>query len=981
LAKDGTKSNVQNVPPATSDDSGRFTLKNLLSEGAYDVTVEAENFARGFFRRINVNTLNNTFVLQNGGSVSGMVKRLENNQPVKRVGMIVMSEDERFPYVAQALTNEKGLYAFLGVPPGAYTVAVNSTSLTAADYKGVKVESNKDVTGIDFLVYQGLTVNGKVVDSATGTAVADAEVKARARVGAFLEASTKLSTHTDDDGTFVMKNLRAGIYYFTATAEGYLKINDVAKQQRIELSLNKPPPFVKIKVYRGGEVNGKVINEAGSTLPFAFVQLFQSPQTPTQINTRELQATTDISGNFTINGIWIAQPVELYASAFAQGYAKGKSDQVILTDYSPSASITVTLRKGILLTGTVSDSEKKPISGATISASPVMFEGDSFTAPYATISSESGEYQIANVPAGKAWVDATAPGYVPYRKKIEFSSDEQIKKLDIVLSKGLIITGYVMDDLGRPIENADVSVSNPSGAGRPGKSDAIGFYQILDLENRHYDLIAGCSRNTATGSQSYYSQRRDIPAGRESVSFVFLINASLQGRVVNQNSVPIQRFGISISAQVDTGDGTTGGFSTGKNFNDATGEFHLTDLPTGSYDLVFSADGCAKLELRDIRVDSPSSRQLGDIELQDGGKLQARIISSLTGEPVAGAGGTLEPQPGGQGSSNLDGILTINSLAAGSYNLSITHSHYLSCIVSPVVIAEDQTTDLGDITLTPGGIIEGFVSDGDGAPLQGITVSAEGGYGSPHLSGQTDIGGHYFIDGVQEGLTTVRAEGTVHGQKCFKSRVVNILADDRAKVDFVLDPSCNIAGRIYSAAFSLHNMLVVAYQVDESNHIDDAMKTVGSIAAEGTYRISDIVAGEYFLTAEGKVMNPPQGVPSRIIRTFERLSVYNTETLRDIEFSNARVEGIIVARSDGTPIQRAQLKLIYNDGPAAPSQIANRYFVFAARSNNDGFFWFYGLPPGHYDLYAARPSGTWEHCESIYLSHRAAVSEITCSIE
>jgi protocatechuate 3,4-dioxygenase beta subunit len=983
LGEEGKKSKVENVAPAISNDSGQFMLKNLLSAGAYDVTVEAENYARGFFHRVNVNTLNNTFILQNGGSISGVVKHLETNRPVKGVPLVVTSEDEKFPYSAQTVSNEKGLYAFLGISPGTYTVAVNSTRLTAQEHKDVKVESNKDVTGIDFLVYQGITVQGKVVDAATGAAVASAEVTARARLGALLGKSAEVTTKTDSSGGFVIKNLPAGIYYFTATAEGYLKINDATKQQKVELAINKPPPFVKLKVYRGGEVGGKVMNEGGSAVPFALVQLFQSPQTPTRIDTKNLEAVTDIMGNFGIKGIWLARPLELYASAYRACYAKGKSERVILTDDSPSVFVTIILKKGILLTGTVTDSTKAPIRDAVVSVSPVMFEGDRFTAPYVANSSERGVYQVADLPTGKAEVRATAAGYAPFTKQISLSPDEPIENLDIVLSQGLMISGYAIDDFGSPLENAHVSVTNPYGAGRPTVTDSIGHYQLLDLENQHYDLMAQLSRDTPTGRRTYQSRRLGIAAGRENVSFVFPINGAMQGRVVDDtNSVPVKQFSASLSGNVETGDTTTGGFALWNvNFSDSGGEFRLTDLPTGLYTLIFAADGYAKLELNNIKVESPSLRQLGDIGLHSGGSVRGRVVSARTGDAVPDVRGNMEPQPGGTGGSNLDGILTIDHLAAGSYKLTLTHSHYLPRTVSPVVVEQDKTTELGDIALTPGGIVEGSVSDGDGEPLAGIKVSVDVSYDTQELAAYTDVGGYYFIDGVPEGLTRVRAEGVVNGQQCFRTRAINVRADERVTVDFVLDPRCNISGRIYSAVYALTNLSIVTYQIDELDCIDTRMKTAGVVSPDGTYRISDIVPGDYLVIAEGKVMNAPQGASSRPIRTFERVAVYNTETVKDIEFSNAQVEGIISARRDGKAIKGAQLRLTYNDAPQAPDQIATRYLSFSARTDNDGFFQIYGLPPGHYDLFASRPSGNWEHCESIYLSGSSDTAQITCTID
>ena len=125
----------------------------------------------------------------------------------------------------------------------------------------------------------------------------------------------------------------------------------------------------------------------------------------------------------------------------------------------------------------------------------------------------------------------------------------------------------------------------------------------------------------------------------------------------------------------------------------------------------------------------------------------------MTGLPVADATVHAVRAEGGAWTltTNDSGFYS-SAVAAGTFDITTSHPHYVAQTVNGVVVPEDGTT-VQDFSLTPRGWAYGYVDDLDnGTGIAGATVTAEDG-----STTTTDGTGYYelWLDVGEHTLTAV----------------------------------------------------------------------------------------------------------------------------------------------------------------------------------------------------------------------------------
>jgi hypothetical protein len=82
------------------------------------------------------------------------------------------------------------------------------------------------------------------------------------------------------------------------------------------------------------------------------------------------------------------------------------------------------------------------------------------------------------------------------------------------------------------------------------------------------------------------------------------------------------------------------------------------------------------------------------------GHITGRVINEATGAPVAGALVDLIGQPH-HATTGADGRFTIMHVFVGTHDLVITHPDFVGRGIRGVVVAADETTDIGDVAIIP----------------------------------------------------------------------------------------------------------------------------------------------------------------------------------------------------------------------------------------------------------------------------------------
>ncbi|MBN2588987.1 MAG: sigma-70 family RNA polymerase sigma factor [Sedimentisphaerales bacterium] len=137
--------------------------------------------------------------------------------------------------------------------------------------------------------------------------------------------------------------------------------------------------------------------------------------------------------------------------------------------------------------------------------------------------------------------------------------------------------------------------------------------------------------------------------------------------------------------------------------------------------------------------------------------VNAKVLPySLAGDPKTNIEPVFESEEG-LVTTDESGQFTLENVAAGTETIKITHPDYTFTMIPDILVEEEVISDLGQITLNNGGIVEGFVYDSQGNPQSGVTLHAKNHFlysSSEKIYAQeiTDSNGYYRMENLPEDL-------------------------------------------------------------------------------------------------------------------------------------------------------------------------------------------------------------------------------------
>jgi protocatechuate 3,4-dioxygenase beta subunit len=177
---------------------------------------------------------------------------------------------------------------------------------------------------------------------------------------------------------------------------------------------------------------------------------------------------------------------------------------------------------------------------------------------------------------------------------------------------------------------------------------------------------------------------------------------------------------------------------------DAAGQFRIAGLPPGdAIRITVETPGYERFRIADKTI--PSNTQGYEVVIA----AEAIIVGRVThgGQPVGGleVQATCEHMWRASTETEEDGSYRIMALGPGRYDVEVIPPEGLVALLGgPVDLEAGQTVTGVDIALTPGGLIEGSVTDGDsGQPVEEATVFANGVRADGHS--RTDAEGRFSI--------------------------------------------------------------------------------------------------------------------------------------------------------------------------------------------------------------------------------------------
>jgi protocatechuate 3,4-dioxygenase beta subunit len=740
------------------------------------------------------------------------------------------------------------------------------------------------------------------------------------------------------DGTFRLDGLQPDEgYQLTATAAGFA----AATAEVGGLAPGAVREGLEIVLPAGLVAFGRVVDDNERPVAGAAVALTEANADSLRARFRRLgfgtggggaETASDGEGRFELRDLAAGRfDLAVTASGFAPLAVPG----VELPEGEAEIDLgTVLMAPGVALEGRVTDADRRPIAGATItwhaaSRNPVLRAlGDSGRA--AVTSGDDGRFRVGDLLPGKPInVEVEAKGFAGEQVPgVEPPGDEP---LVVVLEPAAQLAGRVVDETGAPIENARVLARGSTGRSAFGGFGSAGTgedgsFTLEDLEPGKITLMV-----QASGYQALERDLGEVAAGEErrDLRLQLARGATLTGRVLGTDGLPLSDALVSIQ---ESRSGVLR-FSTRSAPTDADGHFTLEGLPPGPAS--FSADHADHVRsVRDLDV-RPGENRL-DFRLERGLSVAGRVVDE-NGSPVLGAsvrvGSGMRFTFGGRDGamSDEDGRFELSGVEPGTHSVSASKEGWATAVEERVEVVAPVDGLL--LTLTRGARIVGNVLGVDFADLQTTAVTA-GPTSRPALpeSGSLDFEGGYVIEGLSPGTWRVRAS-TTDGRQASEEVTIG---DGEREVRVDLDLTAG--GYQVSGRVSLAGQPLAGATVGMAGHDNPSSASAGS-DQNGRFRLQGLAAGSYTLNVLDRA-------------TFT--TVYRSEIEVDgdlelaIEIETSAVEGVVVDRITGAPLDDVEVDLHSSAGRQ------RSFLTPSIRTDASGRFRFDGVAAGDYRLRAEK---------------------------
>lgn len=231
------------------------------------------------------------------------------------------------------------------------------------------------------------------------------------------------------------------------------------------------PPEYKFRLEKGSEIGGFIKNEAGEPIEGVKIEVkLVSPPNQPPLMTRlsvsnwlaesDTARTTDARGYWSLDNVPADDKSRILVKTSHPDYL---DDQVFgaaqnaqgITNISlRTKKATITMDRGVSLTGTVVDPQGSPIVKA------VVIHGDD---PYLqpgyqeVLTNEEGEFQLPRLAAGPTTVTVLAEGWSPHLETVELMRDAKPARFQ--LKKGRTLRIRFVDTKGQPIPNVYIGIA------------------------------------------------------------------------------------------------------------------------------------------------------------------------------------------------------------------------------------------------------------------------------------------------------------------------------------------------------------------------------------------------------------------------------------------------------------------------------------------------------------------------------------------
>lgn len=536
----------------------------------------------------------------------------------------------------------------------------------------------------------------------------------------------------------------------------------------------------------GSAVSGRVVNDRGEPVADAEVMLSTealtgeslsekfffsdtSQQAPARIDT----VTTDAQGQYRFDEVHAGKSFYLGARHAEYRLVQTTTGRLVPSVEKVMPDLVIT--PGAVFEGYVSDVANNPVGDADVHLDSVYMLGYDYASPdrVSTTTDASGYFRIENVPVGLRRAAIEAEGYANHiSKQIEFRDDaSQTEALNFRLEVATPIGGDLVGPEGEPIVGAEVwavlaSQAENSCRGRA-VSDETGRFLINGLRNGVYRVTA-----IAPGYQD--GGKPGVQSGEVSLHIEMKALPGVRGTALGSDGTPLANFSASLrtvdpSRELYSSVGQTWGFEDAEE-----GAFQVPAPNPGEYVVVVEAPGYAPTSSEPVQVHADGPLAEVTVTMGAGGGISGRVLGAdgagLAGARVSTWDHTIADDPflgiwdtslatRASATTGADGTFTLGNLHPATYRLFVSHASHAPTVATDIAVNDGSNTEAGDLRLSSGGSVEGYVQDTDGQALGNAVVYLIATEGQQRFEGRSDAQGQYRIDNVRPGTYLVVAPG------------------------------------------------------------------------------------------------------------------------------------------------------------------------------------------------------------------------------
>ncbi len=646
-----------------------------------------------------------------------------------------------------------------------------------------------------------------------------------------------------------------------------------------------------------GTIQGTVINSDGEPISDVRVEVYKDRR-------RIGSAYTDAQGIYTIPDLTVGtyqvyfdvasdtNYLSLYYNGTLDGTDSLETASAIAVTQGQTTSLNVTLPQGGIIQGTVTNSNGEPIPDVWITAYLNQLEAKSVQANeqgiYTFLGLRTDNYQFLFSPGSSSnhpsiYYDGTLNGADSLETASAIAVTQgQTTTLDVTLPSGGILQGTVTNSNGEPIPNVWVEVyQNQNKIRSAHTTNAQGIYTILALRSGSYQLYFGADsetnylslyyNGTLNGSDSLEAASAIAVTQEQTTTLnVTLPNGGiLQGTVTNSKGEPIPNVWMEIyqdNSRVRAIYTNEQGVYTVLGLR--TGDYQLYLLPNtnSNYLPVYyngTLNGADSLETASAITINHGETTTLDVTLPDGGILSGQVLDN-NGQPIANGRISLYQEKSGSIAAidtkylNGDNHYEIQRIPTGTYilaafadggNLLDTYSGNVgNAYAATRINIEAGKSHTENITMLPGGIITGRVTDKAGNPLAGIDISASSiGCGPGYAFTRSDANGVYQLVGLPTATYNLYIGSGLYVEMHQNSISVNV-AQITENIDATLELGGVITGKVTDANGNpVENAYVQLYKPEDGD-----FSYAGSTETDssGIYTATGLVTSNYHVLVE-----------------------------------------------------------------------------------------------------------------------------------